>query len=133
MNPPTSHIVLFLHPAPPDLLEEPLNVAIFINRRTVTFSCVFEGTPLPSSINWTLRMNGSMTSTPVTPDQNINIQTTIWDNNVTSLLTIQVPTFNDVGIYTCTAFNGITTNLIGAQFSGSAGLFITADGKLLGH
>lgn len=121
---------LFLSSAPPNLLNEPANQALF-SSMVISLSCAFEGRPLPN-VTWTYVDEASSTNLTLTSQGKYNITneafTGLVYSNVTSVLSFHSDSIEDAGTYTCTSDNGII-NLIDARSFASIQLYFETNGK----
>ena len=116
-------------------MGEPSDVAIFSSME-VTFTCTFEGIPLPS-ISWSYSRNISTTLPSLVQQggrfdittMDLDASSTNYTVNVTlSTLTLTAAMEEDAGIYICTATNAVM-NFIGAQPNATAQLFFMTNGN----
>lgn len=117
--------------APPNLLLEPSDYALF-NSMNITLSCKFQGTPLPA-VTWMYLQPNGTTPVVLLTDEKYSIRNDIESGevytNITSFLTLTSVGIEDVGLYTCSADNGIQ-NRIRAQTNATSQLFFQQTGTI---
>lgn len=126
--------ISLMNSAPPNLLLEPSDYALFsFSSTSITLSCKFQGTPLPT-VTWTYLPLDGTTPLTLSSGEKYNITNEIVNGgvyfNITTFVTLSTVSREDAGLYTCAAGNGVE-NLIRTRTNATSQLYFQENCEIM--